>query len=358
MMMRGGSSRGLFFEAQHLPPDPSVRDQVILSAIGRDERQIDGLGGADPLTSKVAIVSPSSTEGVDLDFLFVQVVVGADRVDTTPNCGNLLAAVGAFAIESSMVETTSPTTRLVVNMLNTSKCCELVLQTPDGRLTYEGETRIDGVPGTSAPIICNYLDVAGAVCGDLFPTGSVVDDLAGYQVTCIDNGMPVVILRASDFGLSGKESPESLTANDDLKSQLEAIRLLAGERMNLGDVSDKAVPKMCLVSAPRHGGVVGTRTFIPHHCHKAIGVLGAVSVATACSTPGTVAFALANRPASDQEGLSIEHPSGEFTVQLSLEYTPGDDVPTCRSAGVVRSARLLARGELMIPAKVFPGGVQ
>ena len=346
-LMRGGSSKGLYFEAGVLPADPEARDRVLVAAMGSDARQIDGAGGAHPLTSKVAIVNPSAEDGVDVDYLFAQVVVGEGRVDTTPNCGNMLAAVGPFALEMGMVAIAGGETRVNVRMLNTGNLCELVIQTPDGRVTYDGDARIDGVPGTAAPIVCNYLDVAGSVCGSLLPTGNAIDEVDGVEVTCVDNGMPVVVLRASDLGISGYETREELDANETLKRRLESIRLRIGPKMNLGDVATKVVPKMSLISAARAGGHVNTRTFIPHACHAAIGVLGAVSVATACILPGTVAAGIAEVPAGTEKRMSVEHPSGEFSVTLQVGGTA--EAPEVLKAGLLRTARMIMRGEVYVP---------
>lgn len=343
MQLRGGSSRGVYFRADDLPRDAAARDEILLSALGRDARQIDGLGGAHPLTSKVAVVAPSESPGVDADYLFAQVVVGENRVDTTPNCGNILAGVGAFAIESGMVAAADGQTTVRVCMLNSGALCEVVMQTPGGRVTYHGDARIDGVPGTSAPVLCNYLDVAGSTCGHLLPSGNVVDAIDGIEVTCIDNGMPVVVLRAADIGQSGYESCEQMNADADFLRRLERLRLRAGRLMNLGDVGDKVVPKMCLVAPPQAGGQVCTRTFIPRTCHAAIGVLGAVSVATACILPDSAAGPVAVVPAGNPKVISVEHPSGEFSV--TLELNDGGDVV---KAGVIRTARLLSKGELYV----------
>jgi len=344
--MRGGSSKGLFFQAGDLPADSAERDLILVAAMGPDQRQIDGVGGAHPLTSKVAIVSPSAEADVDVDYLFAQVVVGEGRVDTTPNCGNMLAAVGPFAIEKGMVEARDPETSVRVRMLNTGNLCELLVQTPDGHVSYEGNAKVDGVPGTAAPIICNYLDVAGSVCGTLLPTGRSIDMVDNVEVTCIDNGMPVAVLRAEDLGITGFESREALDANTEFKRRLESIRLRIGPKMNLGDVTHKVVPKMSLISAPQAGGHINTRTFIPHDCHAAIGVLGAVSVATACILPGTVAEGIAVVPDGARKQLSVEHPSGEFSVTLDVGGAPEE--PLVVKVGLLRTARLILRGEVFV----------
>src|SRR5215471_4533661 len=299
LFMRGGTSRGPFFDRRHLPADIATRDRVLLAVMGSpDARQIDGLGGAHPLTSKVGVISPSSQEGVDLDFLFAQLQPNADTVDTTPNCGNMLAAVVPFALETGMMAPRGKTSTFRVRTLNTNMTCDITVQTPDGHVTYDGGARIDGVPGTAAPIAIQFLDTAGSVCSSLLPTGHAEDevDVEGVgklRVTCIDNGMPMVIMRARDLGRTGYEAVADLNADQVLKSKVEALRLHCGRLMGLGDVSGKNYPKMCLVSAPAHGGSIATRCFIPHVCHDAIGVLAAVTVATATVLEGTIAHGLA-----------------------------------------------------------------
>jgi len=348
--MRGGTSHGPFFRAADLPSDIATRDRVLLAALGSpDARQIDGIGGADPLTSKVGIVS-AGTDGVDLEFLFAQVSVKEPRVDTTPNCGNMLAAVVPFAIESGMVAARGATTTLRVLTRNTGTLCDIEVRTPGGRVEYAGNARIDGVPGTAAPVNINFLDTAGSVCGALFPTGNLIDGFDGVEVTCIDNGMPVVVMLAGDLGVTGYETREELNANTELKRRIESIRLQAGPAMKLGDVSKKVVPKMCLVSKPTQGGHINTRTFIPHDCHSAVGVLGAVTVATAAVTPGTVAQRVAEVPQGSRKTFSVEHPSGEFTVVLEMDAQKPNEVAR---ASLLRTARLLMRGEVMIPGDIW-----
>lgn len=347
MQLRGGSSKGLYFLASDLPVDSEARDQLLLDAVGRDARQIDGLGGADPLTSKVAIISPSQRPDADIDYLFIQIVVGQNRVDSTANCGNILAGVGPFALEAGLMVVTGDSTTVRVHMVNSGKICELVMDTPNGAINYAGDARIDGVPGTAAPVICNYKDVAGSACGALLPTGNVVDRVDGIEITCVDNGMPVVVMRATDMGIVGDESPEQLNANEALKAKLQSIRLQIGPKMNLGDVDGASVPKMCLISAPKNGGVVHTRTFIPYRCHAAIGVLGAVSTATACIIPGSVAEGIGQIPPGNPVQMSVEHPSGEFSINLDIDRS--GPIPEVKQAGLLRTARLLSRGELYLP---------
>jgi 4-oxalomesaconate tautomerase len=357
--MRGGTSKGLYFRASDLPSDVETRDRVLLAAMGSpDARQIDGMGGADPLTSKVAIVGPPSRPDADVDYLFLQVVVDEPRVDASQNCGNLLAAVGPFAIERGLVAPAGETTRVRIHMVNTASVAVATVETPDGVVRYDGGARIDGVPGTAAPVPIDFLDVAGSSCGALLPTGNARDVIDGVEVTCIDNGMPVVLIRAEDLGRSGYEPPQQLEADADLKARVEAIRLAAGPRMNLGDVARRTVPKMCLVAPPREaGGAVSTRNFIPHRVHKAIGVLGAVSVATACVIPGSVAADVARleRPSAGTaaQRLNVEHPTGFFTVEMEVE-TGGSKVTVRRSA-LLRTARKLMAGEVFVPAAVWDG---
>ena len=355
VMMRGGTSKGPYFLAEDLPADRALRDRVLLAVMGSpDRRQIDGIGGADPLTSKVAIVSPSEREDADVDYLFAQVVVGEPMVDVSPNCGNMLAGVGPFAIEQGLVAAGDPETRVRIHMVNSGSLCEAVIRTPGGTVTYDGEARIDGAPGTAAPILLNFLDTAGATCGALLPTGRARDEIDGVQATCIDNGMPVVLLKARAMGRTGYESREALNADEELKARLEAIRLKAGPMMGLGNVADKVVPKMSLIAPPQKGGAVATRTFIPHVCHAAIGVLGAVSVATACVLDGSVADGVAEVPDGARKKISVEHPSGEFTVELGTRT--GEERRTeVVSAGLLRTARRLFEGHVLVPARVFDG---
>ncbi|MGL1834501.1 4-oxalomesaconate tautomerase [Rhodocyclaceae bacterium SMB388] len=353
LFMRGGTSRGPFFDAADLPADQALRDKVLLAVMGSpDRRQIDGLGGAHPLTSKVGIVRISTTPGVDLDFLFAQLLPDKATVDTTPNCGNMLAAVVPFALETGMVAPRGDTTTLRVLTLNTGMQCDITVHTPGGRVRYDGDARIDGVPGTSAPIRINFLDTAGSVCSGLLPTGRVRDVIDGIDVTCIDNGMPMVLFRATDVGRSGYEAAAELNADDALKARIERLRLAAGVAMGLGDVRSKTYPKMCLVAPPRDGGSIATRCFIPHVCHDAIGVLAAVTVGTACVLEGSITRGIANVPDGQARTVSVEHPSGEFSVEL--ETDPSDPQSVTRAA-LLRTARLIMRGEVMIPATVWSG---
>jgi len=360
MLMRGGTSKGPFFKASDLPADIPTRDKVLLAAMGSpDKRQIDGVGGAHPLTSKVGIVAASSRPGIDLEFLFAQLQPDKDTVDTTPNCGNMLAAVVPFALETGMVEARGDTSTFRVLTLNTDMACDISVQTPRGIVEYAGEARIDGVPGFAAPITINFLDTAGSVCSGLLPTGRVKDTISvqgeGFEpftidVTCIDNGMPLVIFKAADVGRTGYESVDQLNADTELKARIEALRLAISHQMGLGDVTKKNYPKMTLIAPPRHGGALTTRSFIPHVCHDAIGVLAAVTVATACVLEGSVCEGVAVLPAGASKKVSVEHPTGEFSV--ALETDPADPQNVTQAA-LLRTARLLMRGEVMVPGSVW-----
>jgi 4-oxalomesaconate tautomerase len=350
MHYRGGSSKALFFLASDLSSDPeTLRQQVLAAMEGRgpgEPAQLDGLGGGTSVTAKAAVISPSSHPEADVDYLFLQVMIGKGNISDRQTCGNILAAVGPFAIESELVPATDPATRIRVHMVNTGGVCELVVETPDGSVNDRGSAKVDGVGGTGAPVYCNYLNIAGATCGALFPTGNLRDHAGGVAITCIDHGMPVILIQAADLGISGYEPPEELEANQDLKDRLEAIRIEMGPKMGLGPVQDASVPKMCLVSAPLRGGRIHTRTFLPHVCHRTIGVLGAVSVATACCIPGTVCGPSA-LPASE-EWVEVEHPTGSLTVTLEGIRPEGDGWITGKS-GVIRTARRLSQGVVYLP---------
>ena len=342
MWMRGGTSKGGYFLAEDLPDNQALRDAFLMRAMGSpDPRQIDGMGGGDPLTSKIAVVRKSDRPAVDVDYLFLQVSVDAPLVSDAQNCGNLLAGVGPFAIARGLVKAQSPTTEVRIFMENTGQIAVARIETPNGEINEEGSASIDGVPGTAAPIALTFQDTAGSSCGSLLPSGQAKDTINGVDVTMIDNGMPCVVLRAEDIGITGHETPAELEGNTELRQKLEALRLACGPLMNLGDVAEKTVPKMTMVSRAQNGGAISTRTFIPHRCHKSIGVLGAVSVATACLIPESTAFDLAQRGSGTERYLSIEHPSGEMTVVAGL-----DDQDNVKTAAILRTARKLMDGEI------------
>jgi len=346
--MRGGTSKGAYFLASDLPADVAARDRVLLAVMGSpDARQIDGVGGADPLTSKVAIVSPSERPGIDVDYLFCQVWVDRAEVSTAQNCGNILAAVAPFAIERGLVRGCDPVTKVRIFMVNTSQTVTATIRTPGGKPEYAGDARIDGVPGTAAPIPLSFADTAGSTCGALLPTGRAADVVDGVTVTCIDNGMPAVVMRAADLGRTGYESREELDADDELKARVEAIRLQVGPMMHLGDVTSQTVPKMILVAEPRAGGVVSTRSFIPHRAHAAIGVFAAVSAATACLLPESPVHSVARIPNGSPKLMLIEHPTGAIPVSIDAEVE-GSDV-TVKEAAIISTARALFTGHVLIP---------
>lgn len=344
MWMRGGTSKGGYFLAVDLPADRAARDRLLLGIMGSpDGRQIDGMGGASPLTSKVAVVGPPTRPDADVDYLFLQVFVDEARVTDRQNCGNILAGVGPFAIERGLVAACEGVTPVRIHMVNSGQVAVAEVVTPGGRVSYAGEARIDGVPGRHAAVPLTFLDTAGSSCGALLPSGNAVDVIEGIACTLIDNGMPVVAMRADALGLRGDEAPAALEADAALRARLEAIRLAAGPMMNLGDVAAASVPKLTLVSAPRAGGALCTRSFIPHRCHEAIGVLGAVSVATAALLPGTPAAAVAVLPEGMRKALAIEHPTGEMTVIADVEDG------TVRRAAILRTARKLMDGAVFPP---------
>ena len=342
MWMRGGSSKGGYFLKDDLPADRGERDAFLLRAMGSpDARQIDGMGGADPLTSKVAIVSKSALQGVDVDYLFLQVFVDQAIVTDAQNCGNILAGVGPFAIERGLVSAQSGETRVAIFMENTGQVAVATVQTPGGHVTYVGDAVISGVPGTAAPVPLAFRDTAGSSCGALLPTGNGVDEIDGVKVTMIDNGMPCVVIAADAVGVTGYEARDTLDGNGAMKATVEAIRLKAGPLMNLGDVTEKSVPKMMLVASPQDGGAIAVRSLIPHRVHASIGVLGAVSVATACLIEGSPAAAVATVPSGRHLTLGVEHPTGvtECVVTLDEQGRPVE-------AAMLRTARKLMDGEI------------
>jgi 4-oxalomesaconate tautomerase len=339
MQMRGGTSKGLYFLASDLPADPAERDDLLLRIMGSpDPRQIDGLGGAHPLTSKVAVVSPSAVPGVAVDYLFLQVMVDQPIVTDKQNCGNILAGIGPFAVERGLVPAGGHQTSVRIRMVNTDGIVTATFPTPGGWPRYRGDTAIDGVPGTAAAVVLDF-EESGAG-GGVFPTGNITDVFGGIPVTCVDNGMPVVVVAAASFGKTGQEPVAALEADAELNKRVQELRLEAGKAMGLGDVSGTTVPKISLIAAPAHGGTISTRTFIPVRVHESIGVLGAVSVGTAVLVPGAVGSDLA--VTSGGPRLSIEHPGGALQVEIELDTSATP--PAVRRAGVVRTARKLADG--------------
>jgi 4-oxalomesaconate tautomerase len=340
MMMRGGTSKGAYFLADDLPSDPAERDRLLLAIMGSpDPRQIDGIGGADPLTSKVAVVKRSARPGIDVDYLFLQVFVDRPLVSSSQNCGNILAGIAGFAIERGLVAANGPESTVAIFLENTGQTAHARIPTPGGVPVYSGSEAIDGVPNAAAPVLLSFADAAGSTCGALLPSGRNRDAVDGVEVTLIDNGMPVVVIRAADMGVTGAETREELEANAALREKLERLRLAAGPLMNLGDVKEKSVPKMTMVARPRHGGAIMTRTFIPHRCHASIGVFGALSVATACLQPGSPAHELASIPDGARKGMRVEHPTGHLDIAVTMGE--GGEI---LEAAFVRTARKLFDG--------------
>ncbi|MEW2258302.1 4-oxalomesaconate tautomerase [Streptomyces sp. NPDC047869] len=337
-LMRGGTSKGACFLAEDLPADPAARDDLLLRVMGSpDPRQIDGLGGAHPLTSKVAVVSPSEDPDADVDYLFLQVAVDRAEVSGRQNCGNILAAVGPFAVERGLVAPGDDETAVRVRMLNTGERAVATFPTPGGRVDYTGTAEISGVPGGAAPVVIEF-PAAGR---PLLPTGRVRDTVAGVEVTCVDNGMPAVLVPAAALKVTGYEQPKDLEEDLALADRLREIRLAAGRLMGLGDVENATVPKLTLLAPPRTGGAVTTRTFIPVRCHTSIGVLGAASVAAGLRLPGGVGEGIARPPASG-ERVRIEHPTGFLDIDTDVDT--GARPPAVRRTAVVRTARKIFDG--------------
>jgi 4-oxalomesaconate tautomerase len=344
MQMRGGTSKGLYFVASDLPVDVAQRDDLLRRIMGSpDPRQIDGLGGSVSLTSKVAVVSPSAEDGVDVDYLFLQLGVGDAMVTDRQTCGNLLAGVGQFAVERGLVAAGEPETSVRIRMRNTGALATARFATPGAQVAYGGDVAIAGVPGTAGRVVVEFEDTVGSSTGALLPTGNVVDDIGGVAVTCIDNGMPVVVAAAASFGLSGHEPYEALREDGELQARIDDLRRRAAVLMGLGDVSAASVPKTTLVAAPgEDGSMLATRTFIPVLPHAAIGILGAVSVATAVLIPGAVGHELTATWPRGALDVAIGHPSGQMVVALDVDVAGG--TPVVRRSAVVRTARKLADG--------------
>ncbi len=353
VIMRGGTSRGPFFLASDLPQDIQQRDAVLLAAMGSPhEYQVDGIGGATPFTSKVAIISKSERPGIDVDYLFAQVIVNEKIVDTKPNCGNMLGAVGPFAIEQGIVPIQGDTTTLTIFNVNTGAVVDAIIETPNGQVQYEGVAQIDGVPGTAAPVLLNFRSAIGSVTGKLLPTGNPIDMIDGVPVSCIDVAMPMVHIYGPDLGKTGHEPPAELDADKAFMAKMEMIRLKAGLLMGLGDVSKMVVPKVGILSEPMHGGTITSRYFVPYSCHKAHAVTGAVCVASACAIPGTVAAKISGVSAKGPQGMiDIEHPTGKITIDLDADLTV--DTPVIHRAALVRTARRVFEGNICIPANVL-----
>ena len=352
LFMRGGTSRGPFFNSNDLPTDLDIRNKVLLAAMGSpDTRQIDGLGGADMLTSKIAIISKSERKGIDVDYLFAQAWLDKPIIDTAPSCGNMLAAVGPYAIERRIVKTTGNQTHVNIYNVNTGSQIEAVIKTPNNQITYEGTQQIDGVPGTAAPILLNFSNIVGSKCGSLFPTGDTTNEIQGIRVSCMDVAMPMVIMRAADLGVTGYES-NSIVSNTTLMQRIEKIRLEAGHKMGLGDVAEMVVPKVGIIAKARYGGSIYSCYLTPHHVHAAHAVTGAICVASCATIKGTIAESISKKTNGSSETVHIEHPSGVIDIDLKTSNSgPNTQV---FSAGVIRTARKIMEGQVFVPERLWP----
>ncbi len=357
VIMRGGTSRGPFFHATDLPADIPTRDAVLLSVMGSPhEYQVDGIGGAISVTSKVAMISKSKHPEADVDYLFAQVQINERIVDTKPNCGNMLVAVAPFALETGLVAAKPGETTVRIFNVNTQSLVDSIVQTPGGNVTYAGDAAIDGVPGTAAPIKLNFKSAIGSVTKKMLPTGNPLDVIDGVEVSCVDIAMPVVLMRAEAFGKSGHETTTELDADRALFARMESIRRKAGVLMGMGDVAKSVVPKIALLSPPRKGGIITSRYFVPETCHKSHPVTGTVCIASACAIPGTVAAQIAQLPPAPQGVIRIEHPSGIIMVDLDVDLAGGRQ--DLRRAALVRTARRIFEGYACVPEHVWPGSRQ
>ncbi|TRW99401.1 4-oxalomesaconate tautomerase [Paracoccus sp. M683] len=357
LFLRGGTSRGPYFRRGDLPQDQDTLSEVLMAAVGAGHPlNIDGIGGGNAVTTKVAMLSaPSTRDDCDVDYFFAQVAVEKREVDYRPTCGNILVGVGPAAIEMGLMPATDGETVLRIHAVNTGAVVEARVQTPGGRVSYEGDTEIAGVPGSAAPVSMGFMETVGSVTGALLPTGNLRDVIDGIEVTCMDVAMPVMFARAADFGLTGYETQKELDENRAFFDRVEQIRLKAGELMGLGDVSKSVTPKITLLAAPRNGGSISTRYLMPWSAHPSMAVTGAQCIAACAILPGTLADGLAQGLVGQASTVTvgIEHPSGIFEVVVDYEQQ-GDGI-ALRSAGVVRTARLLARGEVMVPGAVWDG---
>lgn len=352
LFMRGGTSRGPYFNRKDLPDDRSVLAEVLISALGAgNPLNIDGIGGGAAVTTKVAILSRSDRDDADIDYFFAQVAVNERGVDFKPTCGNILSGVGPAALEMGLMAAIGDQTRLRIFSVNTGARIEAVVETPEGQVRYDGSAAIDGVPGTAAPVYLNFMDVVGSSCGALLPTGNLRDMIDGIEVTCMDVAMPVVMARAVDFGLTGHETAAQLDENRTFYDRMEPIRRSAGQLMGMGDVSNSVTPKFALLAPARDGGTISTRYFMPKSCHPTMAVTGAQCIASCVLTPGTVAEGLAASASGSPALVKIEHPSG--AIDVTVDYTNSAGGFKLNSAGLLRTARLLAKGEVFVPASVW-----
>lgn len=352
LFMRGGTSRGPYFLRSDLPDDRDTLSEVLMAVVGAgNARNIDGIGGGNAVTTKVAMLSRSDDPKADVDYFFAQVAVDRRLVDYAPTCGNILVGVGPAAIERGLVPIAGDETRVRIRGVNTGVLVEAIVQTPDGAVRYDGDLAIDGVPGTAAPIALDFMDVVGSRTGVMLPTGHVRENIDGIDVTCIDVAMPMMIARAADFDITGYESQAELDENRDLFARMEAIRIEAGRRMGFGDVTEAVTPKIGLIAEPRAGGHVAARYFMPWTTHPTMAVTGSQCLAACALLPGSVADGLTRKVEASPTVMSIEHPMG--AMEVTVTFSRDEGALQFRSAGVVRTARLIARGEVMVPAGIF-----
>lgn len=352
VLMRGGTSKGPYFKMSDVPQDRDALEKFLLAVMGSpDERQIDGIGGADWLTSKAAIVGPSARPDADIDFLFGQVIIEEARVDFAPNCGNLTSAVGPFALLAGMIAAQDPVTKLRIFNINTNAIIEASIQTPGGEVIFEGDVAIDGVPGTAAPIELFFTGLVGTRTGKLLPTGSPRDIIEGIEVSCLDAAVPMIITRAGEMGLTGYETPAEIDANRGFFEKLEQVRVAASHKMGMGDPTASVVPKFCIVSEPREGGAINARYMVPHTCHRTFPLVGGQCLAAACITTGTVVDGLAKCAGGNRQTISIEHPVGQ--LETLIEYEGTQDNPQITGIGFIRTARRLMEGRVFVPAETW-----
>ncbi len=354
VIMRGGTSRGPFLLRDDLPEDIATRDAVLLAIMGSPhEIQIDGIGGSHSVTSKVAMISKSRRPDADVDYLFAQVQIHEKFVDTKPNCGNMLVAVGPFAIDTGLVPAQDGETLVRIYNVNTDALIEAIVQTPGRQVQYEGDASIDGVPGTAAPVGINFKSAIGAVTGRMLPTGRPLDVIDGIETSCVDIAMPLVMMRAADLGKTGYETAGELDGDRKLMDRMESIRRKAGVLMGMGDVSKNVVPKLALLAPPRHGGTLSSRYFVPETCHKSHPVTGTVCIASACAIPGTLAARIAPLSPAPQGMVRIEHPSGMILIDLDADFDDGRQA--LRRAALVRTARRIFEGRVYVPSRIWAG---
>ena len=354
VIMRGGTSRGPYFKLADLPEDRETLTKVLLAVMGSpDERQIDGIGGAQWLTSKVAMVGPSKRDDADLDYLFGQVLVGRGHVDYAPNCGNMTSGVAPFAIEAGMIGAGDPQTIVRIHNINTGALIEASVRTPGGVVSYEGDHAIDGVPGTASPIVLTFSRMVGSITGKLLPTGRVIDVIDGIEVSCVDVAIPMITIRAGDIGKSGYESKAELDSDKDFLARLESIRIIASGRMGMGDPAGKVVPKLCIISAPREGGSINARYFVPHECHASFPLVGGMCLAAASVILGSVVDGVGRASDAPKQSIVIEHPLGR--LETSIEFEGSREAPSITRVGFVRTARRIMAGEVLIPGSLWGG---